>query len=79
MTLARSKSAPQHRQSLIFGQRALLARDGRPLPPPRSGAKERALEPQVVALLVLAPPVGLFVWWRRYRRTDSRGPLGPWG
>ena len=71
MNLARSPSAVQHRQSLLFGLRACFARKGSRHPPPRS-PNERALELCVVALIVFLPPVGVFVWWRRYRRKGRR-------
>src|SRR5690242_17600247 len=58
----------RHRQSAPFAVRALLAgRTGAPVPPPRSPA-EPTFGPGLVALLLLVPPVGLFVWWQRYRR-----------
>jgi hypothetical protein len=51
----------------MFGLRALLAAEDTPLPPPSSPGGQM-LEPWLVTLLVLLPPVGLFMWWRRYRR-----------
>ena len=60
-------SRVHHRQSLLFGWRALFARGDAVLLPPRGPDRSR-LEPWVVALLVFLPPVGLFVWWRRYRQ-----------
>jgi len=60
-------SREHHRQSVLFGWKALLPHKGAVLPPPRSPDRS-TLEPMVVALLVFLPPVGLFVWWRRYRQ-----------
>jgi hypothetical protein len=55
------------RPSLMFGLRAFFARSGTALPPPRSPTYPQ-LEPSLVALLVVLPPAGLFVWWRRNRQ-----------
>jgi hypothetical protein len=60
-------SPAHHRQSLLFGWRALFARRDAVLPPPQSPHSSN-LEPWVVALLIFLPPVGLFVWWRGYRQ-----------
>jgi hypothetical protein len=56
----------KHRQSLLFGWKALVARKRAVLPAPRTPT-DRQLEPWLVALLLLAPPAGLFAWWRTYR------------
>jgi hypothetical protein len=55
-----------HRQSMLFGWKALFARADAVLPPPRTPDASE-IEPWLVALLVLAPPVGVIAWWRRYR------------
>jgi hypothetical protein len=58
----------RHRLSMSFAMRALLAgHRGVPVPPPRSPT-EPAFGPGLVVLLLLVPPVRLFVWWQRYRR-----------
>jgi hypothetical protein len=65
MSVVHPRSAVRHRQSPYFGMRALVARERTPLPVPRS---PRVLGPGVVALVLLVPPVGLFVLWRRLSR-----------
>jgi hypothetical protein len=51
---------------MLFGLRAFLNPAGTSLPPPSS--PKGILDPALVLLLVLVPPVGLFVaatrWWR---------------
>ena len=73
MTPIRSQPAVRHRQSLLFGLRAFCARKGSPLGPPRSPS-DRALEPWVVALLLVVPPIGFVVWLLRYRRQQFSNP-----
>ena len=67
MSLVRSRSAVRHRQFMVLGWRAQLAREGAQLPVPRS-PRYGILTPGEAVLLVLVPPAGLFVWWRRRYR-----------
>jgi hypothetical protein len=62
-----SFAAPEHQQSLVFGLKAFLAPKSTTLPAPTSPVYPR-VEPGLVAILVLFPPVGIFLWWRRYRQ-----------
>jgi hypothetical protein len=51
---------------MLFGLRALFIPSGKSIPPPSS--PKGILDPALVLLLVLVPPVGLFIaatrWWR---------------